>query len=51
MIETVDSSCNLVQYADDTMIFTPNKVVYDSLKALEKLILLKHAVLKVTYSQ
>ena len=36
MIERIDNSCNLVQYADDTMIFTSNKNVYDSLKALEK---------------
>ena len=39
MVEKIDNSCNLVQYADDTMIFTSNKDVYDSLKALEKNIL------------
>ena len=39
MIERIDNSCNLVQYADDTMIFTSKKDVYDSLKALEKNIL------------
>ena len=36
MIETIESSCNLVQYADDNMIFTSNEDVYDSLKALAK---------------
>ena len=39
IIENIDNSCNLVQFADDTMIFTSNKDVYDSLKALEKNVL------------
>ena len=36
MIERTDNSCSLVKYADDTVIFTSNKDVYDSLKALPK---------------
>ena len=39
MIERIDNSYNLVQYAEDIVDFTCNKDVYDSLKALEKNIL------------
>ena len=51
MIETIDNSCNFVHYADDTVIFTSNKDVYDSLKALGEKYFLLNAISKVIYSQ